>query len=275
MCTAAPPLTARDQLALAESLLAGLAGQDAAGQPAAVLADGLRALERIDAAGAALRARLLHGFDAQQGSVADGQRTTRTWLVNCLRVTKGQAGEYKALQVLASKHGPLLAGLRDRVLTKSAGAAAGPLDHGDPGRVPRGEPYDGRVCRLGQSPVTAARWPRPGPTRSCLASPHSLNNQSILLSELGRREEALAAIEEALTIHRPLAQAPDAFLPDLASSLNNLADCLSHLRREAEANADFRTGGSGQRSGDFVADGASAPPGDGGGGGEVCLAEDG
>ena len=41
------------------------------------------------------------------------------------------------------------------------------------------------------------------------------------------------------------------------------------------ANADFRTGGSGQRSGDFVADGASAPPGDGGGGGEVCFAEDG
>jgi hypothetical protein len=43
----------------------------------------------------------------------------------------------------------------------------------------------------------------------------------------------------------------------------------------AVANADFRTGGSGQRSGDFVADGASAPPGDGGGGGEVCFAEDG
>jgi multiple sugar transport system substrate-binding protein len=41
------------------------------------------------------------------------------------------------------------------------------------------------------------------------------------------------------------------------------------------SNADFRTGGSGQRSGDFVADGASAPPGNGGGGGEVCLAEDG
>ena len=39
--------------------------------------------------------------------------------------------------------------------------------------------------------------------------------------------------------------------------------------------ADFRTGGSGQRSGDFVADGASAPPGDGGGGGEVRFTEDG
>ncbi len=119
MCTAAPPLTARDKLALAESLLAELAGQDAAGQPVSVQADGLRALERIDAAGAAVRARLLHGFDAQQGSVCDGQRTTRTWLVNCLRVTKGQAGEYKAVQALAAQHEPLLAGLRDRALTKS------------------------------------------------------------------------------------------------------------------------------------------------------------
>ena len=119
MCTAAHPLTARDKLALAESLLAALAGEDAAGQPAAVMAEGLRAMERIDAAGAALRARLLHAFDAQQGSVADGQRTTRTWLVNCLRVTKGQAGEYKAIQALAARHEPLLAGLRDRALTKS------------------------------------------------------------------------------------------------------------------------------------------------------------
>jgi hypothetical protein len=36
------------------------------------------------------------------------------------RVAKGQAGEYKAVQALAAEHGPLLAGLRDRALTKSA-----------------------------------------------------------------------------------------------------------------------------------------------------------
>ena len=48
-----------------------------------------------------------------------------------------------------------------------------------------------------------------------------------------------------------------------------------HDQAIAVISADFRTGGSGQRSGDFVADGASAPPGDGGGGGEVCFAEDG
>ena len=50
----------------------------------------------------------------------------------------------------------------------------------------------------------------------------SLNNQSSRLADLGRREEALAAIEEAVTIYRALAEArPDAFLPDLAMSLNN------------------------------------------------------
>jgi hypothetical protein len=36
------------------------------------------------------------------------------------RVAKGQAGEYKVVQALAAEHRPLLAGLRDRALTKSA-----------------------------------------------------------------------------------------------------------------------------------------------------------
>ena len=64
----------------------------------------------------------------------------------------------------------------------------------------------------------------------------SLNNQSNRLSDLGRREEALAAIEEAVTIRRELARArPDAFLPDLAMSLNNQSHGLSDLGRREEA----------------------------------------
>ncbi len=119
MCTATEPLSASEKFGLVESLLGELAGEDVASQPVAATAESLRALEQIDAVGAAVRARLLAAFDAQQGSVCDGQRTTRTWLVNCLRVTKGQAGEYKAILALAGKHEPLLAALRDRVLTKS------------------------------------------------------------------------------------------------------------------------------------------------------------
>ena len=71
------------------------------------------------------------------------------------------------------------------------------------------------------------------PSRPDLAG--ALNNLATLLSDLGRREAALAAAEEAVALYRELAAArPDAFRPDLAMSLNNLASRLSELgRREA------------------------------------------
>ena len=56
----------------------------------------------------------------------------------------------------------------------------------------------------------------------------SLSNLGKFLSELGRREDALAAAREANDIYRRLAtDRPDAFLPDLATSLNNLGNGLS------------------------------------------------
>jgi tetratricopeptide (TPR) repeat protein len=56
------------------------------------------------------------------------------------------------------------------------------------------------------------------------------------LGDLGRREEALAAIEQATGIYRQLAEArPDAFLPDLAMSLNNQSGRLGDLGRREEA----------------------------------------
>ncbi|MFE4633979.1 tetratricopeptide repeat protein [Streptomyces sp. NPDC056773] len=64
----------------------------------------------------------------------------------------------------------------------------------------------------------------------------SLNNLSIRLGDLGRREEALAAINEAVDVYRELAQQrPGASLPDLAMSLNNLAVDLGSLGRREEA----------------------------------------
>src|SRR5438034_873004 len=64
----------------------------------------------------------------------------------------------------------------------------------------------------------------------------SLNNLGTGLSGLGRREEALAAAQEAVAICRRLAAArPDAFLPDLAMSLNNLGAGLGNLGRRDEA----------------------------------------
>ncbi|MBV1854393.1 tetratricopeptide repeat protein [Catellatospora tritici] len=58
---------------------------------------------------------------------------------------------------------------------------------------------------------------------------------ALRLAEAGRREAALATAEEAVTSYRRLAEAnPDAFLPNLATALNNLGGMLSGLgRREA------------------------------------------
>jgi hypothetical protein len=52
----------------------------------------------------------------------------------------------------------------------------------------------------------------------------------------GQWGEALAAIEEAVTIRRQLAaDRPDDFLPDLANALGNLARVLETLGRTSEA----------------------------------------
>ena len=91
-------------LGMQQCVLGSLAAQDAASLPAGAAADQLRALERNDAIEAALRGRLLAAFDARDRHLADGQRTTRAWLVHSLRVTKGQAGQHQAVQALARSH---------------------------------------------------------------------------------------------------------------------------------------------------------------------------
>jgi uncharacterized protein DUF222 len=119
MSTVAVPASAAEALEMLESAMRFLADADAADMPAEALADCLRALERADAIEAAARGRFLEAFDAKDGHLTDGRRNTRTWLVHCLRVTRGQAGEHKAIQALAREHQPLLAGLREEAVTKS------------------------------------------------------------------------------------------------------------------------------------------------------------
>ena len=82
-----------------------------------------------------------------------------------------------------------------------------------------------------------------GPPRRVPARPrHVAEQPRVRLADLGQREQALAAIEEAVTIRRQLAHArPDAFLPDLATSLNN--------RRSHLANAGTAGGGPGRDRG--------------------------
>jgi len=64
----------------------------------------------------------------------------------------------------------------------------------------------------------------------------SLSNLGVRLGDLGRREEALAASQEAVDIRRRLAQSrPDAFLPGLATSISVMSDVLAALGRDGEA----------------------------------------
>ncbi len=63
-----------------------------------------------------------------------------------------------------------------------------------------------------------------------------LHNLGVVFSALGLREEALAATQEAVEIHRALVAAqPQAFRPDLARSLNNLAADFAALGYREEA----------------------------------------
>jgi len=125
MSTVAVPASAAEALEMLESAMEFLADADAADMPAEALADCLRGLERADAIEAAARGRFLEAFDAKNGHLADGRRNTRTWLVHCLRVTRGQAGEHKAIQALTREHQPLLAG-RGRLLPAPQHARQGP-----------------------------------------------------------------------------------------------------------------------------------------------------
>ncbi len=119
MSTVMVPANAAEALGMLESAAGFLADMNAAGMPAQAVAECLQGMEQADAVQAAARGQLLAVFDTQDGSVFDGQRTTRTWLVHTTRVTRGQAAEHKAVQALAQGHQPLLAGLRGQAVTKS------------------------------------------------------------------------------------------------------------------------------------------------------------
>ncbi len=119
MCMGTAPAGMADALEMIKSLAGLLADADVAELPTAALAEGLAGMEQVDAVLAAARSRFLAAFDAKDGHLADGQRTVRGWLVHCLRVTKGQAAHYRALQSLAREHQVLLAGLRERAVTTS------------------------------------------------------------------------------------------------------------------------------------------------------------
>jgi tetratricopeptide (TPR) repeat protein len=83
-----------------------------------------------------------------------------------------------------------------------------------------------------------------------------INNLAFRLRELGRREKALAAAQEASDLYRELATTrPDAFSAALAGSFNNLSNSLSDLGRPEEALAAVR------KAADLYRELATARPG--------------
>jgi len=68
-----------------------------------------------------------------------------------------------------------------------------------------------------------------------------LSNLAVRLADLERKDDALAAAEEAVSLYRRLAEADrDAHLPGLATSLNNLVNMLAEVRRDEHALAAAR-----------------------------------
>ncbi|HST85549.1 MAG TPA: tetratricopeptide repeat protein, partial [Kineosporiaceae bacterium] len=63
----------------------------------------------------------------------------------------------------------------------------------------------------------------------------ALNNLGGHYSEVGRRQEAVAPVEEAVQMRRVLAAENPAYLPDLATALNNLGGHYSEVGRRQEA----------------------------------------
>jgi hypothetical protein len=119
MCTTADPMSAPEALANLQTLAGHLADLDATSMPAEALGQYIRELVHADAVLTAALAPMLAAYDAKDGHLADGQRSLGAWLVHMARVTRGQAAEYKAMRALPRDHGPLLAGLRTKAITKS------------------------------------------------------------------------------------------------------------------------------------------------------------
>ncbi|HEV3292867.1 MAG TPA: DUF222 domain-containing protein, partial [Streptosporangiaceae bacterium] len=120
MSATTDPATGAEAWAMLESSMRFLAAEDISALPAEAAAERLQALERHDAIEAAVRGRLLVVFHAQDGPVADGQRSIRSWLIHTTGVTAGQAGEHQAVQAIARDHPVLHAALAEGgLLTKS------------------------------------------------------------------------------------------------------------------------------------------------------------
>jgi tetratricopeptide (TPR) repeat protein len=119
-------------------------------------------------------------------------------------------------------------------LTQTAARSAAALSERLPDKSTRLLDFSAEIARQVVGSARSQVDPESHESTADLAG--SLNTQAVRLGDLGRAEEALTAINEAVDIRRTLAEArQDSYLPDLAMSLNNQANRLGDLGRAEEA----------------------------------------
>ena len=139
---------------------------------------------------------------------------------------------WEALHVALTQGGPLAPALQ-ALIESGADLPLGEIDDA----IPVGHPA------LAGAALAATRRLATSAKRSPEQQAHWANNLSIRLSDVGERKAALVAAREAVELYRGLAEAsPAAYTPDLAMSLNNLADILAADGRSEEAQAVFVEG---------------------------------
>ncbi len=114
-----PPASAAEALGMLTSALAYLSAADATQLAAETQAQCLHALEQAAAMGTAARTSILAAFTAGQGYSADGDYSTRAWLIHRARVTKGAAMAYTAWVRRAAAHPDLAAALAAGEISES------------------------------------------------------------------------------------------------------------------------------------------------------------
>jgi hypothetical protein len=117
----------REALAAAMSAWRYLAGADAAQRPAVVTAEILRALEKLDAAEAVVRGKLLWSFDLQNGYEGEGYGGVGKFVRFGTRVTKGQASAHVGLMKDRARHPGYEQALLDGHLTVSVARRVGKI----------------------------------------------------------------------------------------------------------------------------------------------------
>src|SRR6266568_1356857 len=116
---AVPPASAAEALGMLTSAMAYLSAADATQLAAETQAQCLHALEQAAAMGTAARTSILAAFTSAQGYSADGDYSSRAWLINRARVTKGAAMAYTAWVRRAAIHPQMVQALAAGQISES------------------------------------------------------------------------------------------------------------------------------------------------------------